>query len=46
MAMQSLIFLAKQYPGMPVGKVLIQRNEDTALPMLYFSKLPKDIKSR
>lgn len=29
-----------------VGKILIQRNEKTALPTLYYSKLPLDIKER
>ena len=27
-------------PEATVGKILIQRNEETALPMLYYSKLP------
>ncbi|KAJ2611829.1 Uracil phosphoribosyltransferase, synthesizes UMP from uracil [Coemansia sp. RSA 1365] len=29
-----------------IGKVLIQRDERTALPKLYYSKLPKDIADR
>ncbi|KAJ1937778.1 Uracil phosphoribosyltransferase, synthesizes UMP from uracil [Linderina macrospora] len=29
-----------------IGKVLIQRDERTALPTLYYSKLPKDIADR
>ena len=29
-----------------IGKILIQRDEETALPKLYYSKLPKDISSR
>ncbi|KAJ2808260.1 Uracil phosphoribosyltransferase, synthesizes UMP from uracil [Coemansia guatemalensis] len=29
-----------------IGKVLIQRDERTALPKLYYSKLPKDISDR
>ncbi|KAJ3219280.1 Uracil phosphoribosyltransferase, synthesizes UMP from uracil [Dinochytrium kinnereticum] len=29
-----------------IGKILIQRNEETALPHLYYSKLPPDIKNR
>lgn len=29
-----------------LGKILIQRNEETAEPILYYSKLPKDIASR
>eukprot|EP00277_Geminigera_cryophila_P038427 CAMPEP_0173090592 /NCGR_PEP_ID=MMETSP1102-20130122/27052_1 /TAXON_ID=49646 /ORGANISM="Geminigera sp., Strain Caron Lab Isolate" /LENGTH=228 /DNA_ID=CAMNT_0013975577 /DNA_START=159 /DNA_END=845 /DNA_ORIENTATION=- len=38
--------ISNQYPGIPIGKILIQRDEVTALPKLFFSKLPKDIKSR
>mmetsp|Transcript_141671 Transcript_141671/g.200640 ORF Transcript_141671/g.200640 Transcript_141671/m.200640 type:complete len:237 (-) Transcript_141671:167-877(-) len=29
-----------------IGKILIQRNEETALPTLYYSKLPQDIHRR
>jgi len=29
-----------------IGKILIQRNEETAEPMLFYSKLPKDISKR
>jgi len=29
-----------------IGKILIQRDEETALPKLYYSKLPTDISSR
>ena len=29
--------------GVNVGKILIQRDEDTALPELFYSKLPKNI---
>eukprot|EP00051_Salpingoeca_urceolata_P005815 m.77686 g.77686 ORF g.77686 m.77686 type:complete len:222 (-) comp14556_c0_seq2:95-760(-) len=29
-----------------IGKILIQRNEETAEPKLYYSKLPKDIADR
>ncbi|KAI9329247.1 uracil phosphoribosyltransferase-domain-containing protein [Zopfochytrium polystomum] len=29
-----------------IGKILIQRDEATALPTLYYSKLPPDIKNR
>eukprot|EP00696_Hemimastix_kukwesjijk_P008466 gnl/Hemi2/20676_TR6853_c0_g1_i1.p1 gnl/Hemi2/20676_TR6853_c0_g1~~gnl/Hemi2/20676_TR6853_c0_g1_i1.p1 ORF type:complete len:230 (-),score=64.51 gnl/Hemi2/20676_TR6853_c0_g1_i1:163-852(-) len=29
-----------------IGKILIQRNEETAQPMLYYYKLPHDIASR
>jgi hypothetical protein len=38
--------ISHQYPGIPVGKILIQRDEETALPKLFFSKLPQDIKTR
>jgi hypothetical protein len=31
----------QQFPGIPVGKILIQRDEETALPKLFFAKLPK-----
>ena len=33
-------------PSVAVGKILIQRDEATALPALMYSKLPPDIKSR
>jgi uracil phosphoribosyltransferase len=29
-----------------IGKILIQRDEETALPKLFYEKLPKDIKER
>jgi uracil phosphoribosyltransferase len=29
-----------------IGKILIQRDEETALPKLFYSKLPKDISER
>lgn len=29
-----------------IGKILIQRNEDTAMPKLFYSKLPEDISNR
>lgn len=38
--------LSHRFPGIPVGKILIQRDEETALPKLFFSKLPKDVKTR
>jgi uracil phosphoribosyltransferase len=38
--------ISRHYPGVPVGKILIQRDEETALPKLFFSKLPKDIPTR
>eukprot|EP00597_Dinobryon_sp_UTEXLB2267_P002423 CAMPEP_0170081442 /NCGR_PEP_ID=MMETSP0019_2-20121128/17304_1 /TAXON_ID=98059 /ORGANISM="Dinobryon sp., Strain UTEXLB2267" /LENGTH=177 /DNA_ID=CAMNT_0010295865 /DNA_START=104 /DNA_END=637 /DNA_ORIENTATION=- len=33
-------------PEASVGKILIQRNEETTLPMLYYSKLPPSIASK
>lgn len=32
--------------GIGVGKILIQRDEETAKPQLFYSKLPKDISKR
>jgi uracil phosphoribosyltransferase len=32
--------------GICIGKILIQRNEETALPTLFYSKLPEDIGER
>ncbi|OMJ24915.1 Uracil phosphoribosyltransferase [Smittium culicis] len=32
--------------GVRIGKVLIQRDEETAMPKLYYSKLPLDISDR
>jgi uracil phosphoribosyltransferase len=29
-----------------IGKILIQRDEETALPKLFYEKLPHDIKDR
>ena len=29
-----------------IGKILIQRDEETAKPQLFYSKLPQDIKDR
>jgi len=29
------------YPDVTAGKILIQRNEETTLPQLFYSKLPK-----
>ena len=29
-----------------IGKILIQRNEETCLPKVYYSKLPEDIAER
>ena len=33
-------------PSVAVGKILIQRNEETAEPMLMYSKLPEDLADR
>ena len=33
-------------PAVAVGKILIQRDESTALPCLMYSKLPPDMKNR
>lgn len=33
-------------PSVKIGKILIQRNEETSLPILYYAKLPKDINNR
>ena len=33
-------------PDVRIGKILIQRDEATALPTLYYSKLPPDVASR
>lgn len=30
-------------PGIAIGKILIQRDEKTAMPIYYYSKLPKSI---
>merc|ERR1711908_54237 len=32
--------------GIKIGKILIQRNEETALPKLYYSKFPPNIKDQ
>ncbi|KAL7751802.1 hypothetical protein RI367_002802 [Sorochytrium milnesiophthora] len=32
--------------GVRIGKILIQRNEETAEPELYYTKLPSDVQSR
>lgn len=32
--------------GIRIGKILIQRNEETAQPKLFYSKLPEDISTR
>jgi uracil phosphoribosyltransferase len=33
----------KLMPGMRIGKILIQRDEETALPTLFYSKLPDNM---
>ncbi|MEU6350864.1 uracil phosphoribosyltransferase [Streptomyces sp. NPDC047072] len=33
-------------PGIPIGKILIQRDPTTKLPRLYYTKLPGDIAER
>ena len=33
-------------PGIPIGKILIQRDPTTKLPRLYYTKLPTDIADR
>ena len=38
--------LRQVLPGIKIGKILIQRDEETALPKLYYSKLPPDIAGR
>ena len=32
--------------GVRIGKILIQRDEETAMPKLYYAKLPQDISTR
>jgi uracil phosphoribosyltransferase len=34
------------HPGVPIGKILIQRDKQTKLPRLYFQALPGDIAER
>jgi uracil phosphoribosyltransferase len=34
------------YRSVRIGKILIQRDEQTALPKLFYEKLPHDIKDR
>jgi uracil phosphoribosyltransferase len=34
------------HPGVPIGKILIQRDKQTKLPSLYFQALPGDIAER
>lgn len=38
--------LREMYPGIPVGKILIQRDKETKLPHLYYSHLPRDVAER
>lgn len=37
--------LREMHPAIRIGKILIQRDRQTALPQLYFSSLPPDIAS-
>lgn len=38
--------LRAMWPGIPIGKILIQRDKVTKLPHLYYSALPSDIARR
>lgn len=38
--------LRESCPSIRIGKILIQRDEKTALPELFYSKLPPDVASR
>lgn len=38
--------LSELCPAIKIGKILIQRDEETAEAKLFYEKLPKDIKSR
>ncbi len=43
----SMVDVARQlHPGLSIGKILIQRDEETALPNLIYSKLCPDISNR
>lgn len=33
-------------PSVRIGKILIQRDEETAMPKLFYAKLPPDVKDR
>jgi len=37
---------SRHLPGVATGKILIQRDEETAKPKLFFSKLPSDVSKR
>jgi uracil phosphoribosyltransferase len=36
----------KILPGISVGKILIQRDEETALPKMYYAKLPNGVENK
>mmetsp|Transcript_23647 Transcript_23647/g.57406 ORF Transcript_23647/g.57406 Transcript_23647/m.57406 type:complete len:287 (-) Transcript_23647:16-876(-) len=38
--------VTREYPEIPVGTILIQRNEETAEPVMFYSKLPPDVEKR
>lgn len=38
--------LQQMHPGICIGKILIQRDQETKLPRLYYAKLPEDIATR
>lgn len=38
--------LKETFPGISIGKILVQRNEDTLKPKLYYVKLPSDIQHK
>lgn len=42
-----MVDIARQlYPGLAIGKILIQRDEETAMPVLHYAKLCPDISQR
>lgn len=46
-AADSMVGVFRQIaPSIKIGKILIQRDEETHLPHLYYKKLPKDISTR
>uniref|UniRef100_A0A7S4NU78 uracil phosphoribosyltransferase n=1 Tax=Guillardia theta TaxID=55529 RepID=A0A7S4NU78_GUITH len=38
--------ISHHLPGLPVGKILIQRDEKTAKPNVFFKKFPKNIQAK
>jgi len=38
--------MTREYPEIPVGTILIQRDEGTAQPIMFYSKLPRDMEGR